>query len=732
VSKCPECVPLRAEWERLSEVRSSLEVALDKTRSDRVAKINEAVRRVNNAQHWLNVSMARYAAASSYAHSAEDAAQVGGHPDLSLTPREGWVEIEASPGVTVWARSEEARKFLAGLMAGGAAAAEAARAGEMADDLKAEYEANVDRLASAKRILEKTIQEWDAKVEAAEEAIPPAQQAQEAAYAAYLACLEACAKPRKRDAVAAAVGAAMLVGGMVALAASGAGPAAAVSGVAAAAAETFGVSTPFSDEVLVTVDVEVPAEPQEATTDTVVPEPAEPTIASYCSGTDHYPKVPATDADGNTISSPSKQVIGAYTTGLPAGTRMTMEVKGIGTTAGEVNSEGYVEFQLPLRSYGTYTITSLTADVGGSTVEFDPQDVGSPFRVGDAERDCTQDALTAPTTTTTSTTTTTLAPPTIVPTPTYVPAGGGAVPIPPTATDTGGGGGTIVTPGTPETSGGGVDAGTLALGAVLVVAGSATLGGLGAPGMGAQPGTTGRTRRERKVTDPMDPDFDWEYIGGEPMDMSSGTLRPFPKHPPSGGSGTGAGSSGSRAQTDTGVGTGERKVTDSSDPDFDWDDMPGEPMDMSSGTLRPFPKPPLGRPPVPVPAVHRRGPVRPHRARLPGRRQRRSLRQNLRRSVHRRRLRSRSCRSIPTSMPRHPGPQPLRSPSRASTSIPVGTVKTRSTLTRRSASLPSSPEPGPNPQSSRMSSSRRRRVPNRRSPSSGTGACGATSCIAQV
>ena len=84
MSDCPECDPIHAEWERLTVVLAGLIAAQDQLRQaakDIGDEVQAAHKRVVNAQHMLNVSMANYAASSSYAHSVADAAQVGGHPD---------------------------------------------------------------------------------------------------------------------------------------------------------------------------------------------------------------------------------------------------------------------------------------------------------------------------------------------------------------------------------------------------------------------------------------------------------------------------------------------------------------------------------------------------------------------------------------------------------------------------------------------------------------------------
>ncbi|RLE15975.1 MAG: hypothetical protein DRJ28_02680 [Actinobacteria bacterium] len=288
----------------------------------------------------------------------------------------------------------------------------------------------------------------------------------------------------RRDAAVAVIGGAMLAGGLFLLTNVGTNP---LSGVASAftqVSSSDAMFPPFGRQVV--VDVRVAAvdpsdDPAVSTGDDTSGTQAEPTVDSSCSGTDHYPEVPATDGEGNTTNSLSKQVIGAYVTGLPPGTVLIMDVAGVGTTIGVVNNQGYVEFQVPLNSYGTYTITSVGAFIFGRAVSLDPTLLGSPFRVTGAEQGCGQSMLSPPpttTTTTTSTTTTTLAPTSI-----SVNAGGGAVQIPP-ATSTGGGA-TVITPGTPETPGSDVDAGTLVLGVGLLVSGAALLGGVGAPGMSA-------------------------------------------------------------------------------------------------------------------------------------------------------------------------------------------------------------------------------------------------------
>ncbi|MEE8457709.1 MAG: hypothetical protein V3S28_06635 [Acidimicrobiia bacterium] len=289
----------------------------------------------------------------------------------------------------------------------------------------------------------------------------------------------------RRDAAVAVIGGAMLAGALFLLAGGGVDPVAAVSGVGAAVAGPIGVSTPFSNEVLVAARIPSADSTEDSTGDSGVGDSdvqSDPTVVSWCSGTDHYPDVPATDGEGNTTNSLSKQVIGAYFTGLPPGTRLVMEVTGIGTTVGVINSQGYAEFQVPLNSYGTYDITSVDALISGTAVSFLPSLLGSSFSVTGAEQFCGQSALSPPpTTTTTSTTSTTTT--TMAPTSVSVAAGGGAVKFPlPTGN---GGGATVITPGTPETPGSGTDTGTLIVGVGLLVSGAALLGGVGAPGMSA-------------------------------------------------------------------------------------------------------------------------------------------------------------------------------------------------------------------------------------------------------
>ncbi|MFV1961938.1 MAG: hypothetical protein ACC658_08895 [Acidimicrobiia bacterium] len=289
------------------------------------------------------------------------------------------------------------------------------------------------------------------------------------------------------DTAMAVIGGAMLAGGLFLLGMAGADPVAAVAGASASVASSPVASSPFSSEVVVAVAV--PSGDPTDDSATVAGDDgsivqANPAVVSMCSGTDHYPKVPATDGDGNTTKSLSKQVIGAYMTGLPPGTRLVMTVTGIGETIGVVNDQGYVEFQVPLNSYGTYIIERVEGLTPGGDVPFNFNQplFGASFSVGGAEQDCGQSVLSAPVTTTTSTTTTTTTTTTtIAPTTISVTAGGGAVQFP--STISADGGATVITPGTPEKPGSGMDTSTLFVGSGLLVFGAALLGGLGAPGM---------------------------------------------------------------------------------------------------------------------------------------------------------------------------------------------------------------------------------------------------------
>ena len=291
-----------------------------------------------------------------------------------------------------------------------------------------------------------------------------------------------------RDAAFAVVGGALLMSGMFLMLNQGASPVAGVSGAFVGVAAPGVASSPFSRQVV--VEAASPAvsvdDPADSGGDGAGIAQSDPEVASLCNETDHFPEVPATDGDGNTTASPSKQVIGAYVTGLPPGTRIVMEVSRIGQTVGVVNADGYVEFQLPLRSYGTYEITGVTADVAGSPVSLDPAGFGTSFRVSDPEGVCGQSTLTAPTTTTTSTSTTTTT--VAAPTSRSVAAGGGAVEFPATVSSTGT---PAVSPGTPGTPGSDDDTASALVGLGLVVSGAALLGGMAAPGMADGRSTSG-------------------------------------------------------------------------------------------------------------------------------------------------------------------------------------------------------------------------------------------------
>jgi hypothetical protein len=127
---------------------------------------------------------------------------------------------------------------------------------------------------------------------------------------------------------------------------------------------------------------------------------ADVVVVDRCTGTDHDPEQPIGDA-------PSTQTIALAVDPAFAGALATIAIDGPSgdqTGSSTVGADGRVEIAVPLREYGTHTVTS--ASVGDEPLAPDDVVPGGTFDVSDDETPCGAAQLTAapaaPTTTVTT------------------------------------------------------------------------------------------------------------------------------------------------------------------------------------------------------------------------------------------------------------------------------------------------------------------------------------------
>ncbi len=525
MADCPECEPLAAKSRHWADVMRGLEDRTVMIENARHEDLAWSEGRIHAAAFALGQASSNAAAAAAFRESFGDwehgagETDAGVHPDLSLTPREGWVEHDLGNGVTVWARTEDALRHVPSLStASGPSVDDAIAMAEEAEERRIDAET---RLESVKRWFQGRVDYWNQRMNDHLGKINEARVKSTHFWRLYEACLKACKKGSTRDMVAAVLAGLMITAGLVGFAS---GDQADAAGVAGAPANQVAVAAgqpavnPLPDSVEVGPRVDTTPTPS-----------AVPAVAVFCSGTSHG-------------SSSSTETFGAYMTNAPPGSTVTMLVDGPGgqrSASGTVDDAGFVSISVPLSNFGTHTILGGTVDVGGTVTNLPPSAFGGSFEVGSATSSCDQSSLTAPTVTT-------VAP--VVPTPITVEPGGGGVQPPPTA---GGGlpGGTLTTPGTPGTpgtSGGGFDPATLLVSLGLVVTGATTLAGLNGATAGSENTEAPTSTTDAEEDDDawfdslpeIDPEtgeeiepFDWDSLPGEEMDMSTGTLRPMPPTP---------------------------------------------------------------------------------------------------------------------------------------------------------------------------------------------------------
>ncbi|GEM_PF-2416153 len=485
--ECPHCRPLLDESARWATRKIDLTIQTDALLAERANELARMQQKISDAwTHWRSM-YSLYLEARAVVRALQAAVDAGGlHPDLSLTPKAGWIAHQIPNGPTIYLRNAEAAQYISGaLMAGGALAqlpaAQATLAAALADSIAA-----VDAIKAAENAWDTLVEAWQARLQAHYDSINAAAANERDFYQQYLACMQACRDDSERTSSLAVLIAAILAFGGASLLFTAGGNTAA--GSYQTGPPDLHAASPFGDVEF----ADPPVDESTAVSETEVvvedPEPVVASISAGCSGTDHSGTNQVVDQrTGTTVRSASIQYLGWWAPGLAPGTIVVVTVDGPGgerEADGVVGPGGFVIVDVPLFDYGTHTITGVTTDAATPTTYDGP----STFAVNSNQADCDEQTAGPPP----EPPTTPTPPPTAAPTATAPPsstlpgvggggggssAGGSFDPPPPTKP---GNNGTITgTP--PPPSGGGDPSGgssdtTKTAGTAAILAGATLLG----------------------------------------------------------------------------------------------------------------------------------------------------------------------------------------------------------------------------------------------------------------